>query len=80
MNVLNDFHCPTCDSLFVDEYRDIEVREIDCHNCSGTAGKVRAIPRFVLPGNDPKGFPTAHDAWQKKRREKLKEELKYEDS
>ena len=79
MNVLNDFLCPICDSLFVDEYRDIEVTEIVCHNCSGIAGKVRAVPRFVLPGNDL-GFPTAHDAWQKKRREKLKEELKHEDS
>jgi len=34
----------------------------------------------MLPGNDPAGFPTAADKWVKKREQKMREEMKADNS
>lgn len=73
MKVLNDFKCLGCDDQ--DEYFvDNSAREVVCRCCGATATKVRTVPNFSLPGNDPSGFPTAYDQWAKKREQKMKEE------
>lgn len=75
MKVLNDFYCPSCGrtkEYFV-ENTDTHV---SCHSCDERATKVRAVPNFVLPGNDPHGFPTAYDKWNKKRDQKIAQERK----
>lgn len=77
MNVLNDFLCAQCGTQkehFVDNF----VQTVKCQNCSGVASKVRSVPNFRLPGNDPAGFPTAADKWVKRREQKRQQELKAE--
>jgi hypothetical protein len=76
MKVLNDFNCNRCGILFVDRFLDNEITTYDCPHCGGIAEKVRPIPRFQLPGNDPAGFPSAHAKWSKKREQKIAHELK----
>jgi hypothetical protein len=80
MKVLNDFECTQCGVLQVDKYLDNETSTVDCLHCNGTAKKVRSVPRFVLPGNDPAGFPTAHANWEKKRIQKIAQETKADNS
>ena len=73
MRVLNDFYCPKCGhqkEYFVDN----EATSIDCQSCGSLATKVRSVPNFQLPGNDPAGFPTAADKWVKKREQKMAQE------
>lgn len=76
MRVLNDYGCDTCDykeELFLDN----DVITTPCPSCGGVAKKIRSVPNFMLPGNDPQGFPTAADKWVKKREEKMAEERKF---
>lgn len=73
MRVLNDYHCPSCgmtEELFVDN----STVTVVCQHCDATATKVRTVPNFTLPGNDPIGFPTAADKWVKKREQKMAQE------
>lgn len=76
MKVLNDFECTRCGGMFKDKYLDNSIATIDCLRCDGTAKKVRQLPNFQLPGNDPAGFPTAYDKWNKKREQKIALEKK----
>jgi hypothetical protein len=78
MRVLNDFHCNACGILYVDRLVDNKELTIDCLSCDGLATKTRSVPNFSLPGNDASGFPTAFDKWEKKRAQKIREELKQE--
>lgn len=75
MRVLNDFSCDHCgwsSELLVEN----DVTTVDCQDCPNIATKVRSVPNFVLPGNDPAGFPTAADKWVKKREQKMAQETK----
>lgn len=79
MKVLNDFRCDNCGTtkeLFLDN----NTHHVDCLDCGGVAEKVRSVPNFVLPGNDPAGFPTAADKWVKKREQKIREEQRTDNS
>jgi hypothetical protein len=80
MKVLNDFECTQCGTLLVDQYLDNETTTVDCLRCDGTAKKVQAIPKFILPGNDPAGFPTAAANWEKRREQKIAQEIKADNS
>ena len=75
MKVLNDFHCPSCGRT-EERFVDNTIVSVDCLHCNVSATKVRSVPNFQLPGNDPAGFPTAHDQWAKKRQQKIAEERK----
>lgn len=73
MKVLNDYYCGSCgrtEELFVEN----GLMTVECQHCQKDATKVRAVPNFQLPGNDPAGFPTAADKWVKKREQKMAEE------
>jgi hypothetical protein len=78
MRVFNDFSCDRCGVLYVDRYEDNTTTSIKCKSCDGMASKVRAVPRFVLPGNDKAGFPTAHAKWERNREQKIAQEMKQE--
>ena len=73
MKVLNDFACESC-GLQAEHFVENSVRTLACQECSGVATKVRSVPNFMLPGNDPAGFPTAADKWVKKREQKMAQE------
>ena len=79
MRVLNDYYCPKCGATH-EHFVDNEVLTVDCLDCQSPATKVRAVPNFMLPGNDPAGFPTAADKWVKKREQKMREEMKADNS
>ena len=79
MRVLNDFRCDKCGTT-KEYFLDNNARYVDCLDCGGVAEKVRAVPNFHLPGNDPAGFPTAADKWVKKREQKMREEAKTDNS
>ena len=79
MKVLNDYMCSQCGwakELFLEN----SINAVDCQDCGGVARKVRAVPNFQLPGNDPAGFPTAADKWVKKREQKIAQEKKAENT
>ena len=75
MRVLNDFECTTCGHQ-QEYFLDNETLETECQKCQGVAKKKRSVPNFQLPGNDPHGFPTAYDKWEKKREQKMALERK----
>ena len=77
MRVLNDFRCHLCDTV-KEHFVDNETVTVSCHSCKGLASKVRTVPNFQLPGNDPAGFPTAAEKWVKNREQKRQQELKAE--
>ena len=74
MKVLNDFLCDRCGTQ-TEEFLENHVSVIECIDCGGVARKVRTVPNFKLPGNDP-GYPTAYDQWAKKRDQKIAQEKK----
>ena len=79
MKVLNDYRCDHCgwqQELFVEN----SVTTVECQDCPNIATKVRSVPNFHLPGNDPAGFPTAADKWVKKREQKIAQEKKAENT
>ncbi len=78
MKVLNDYECPN--GHFKEYFVENSVTSLDCLECGQTATKVRSVPNFQLPGNDPAGFPTAYDQWNKKREQKMAQETKAENS
>ncbi len=79
MRVLNDFHCPACDTT-EERFVEASMGLVACTACGKEAKKVRTVPNFSLPGNDKAGFPTAYDAWEKKRNQKMAEERKQDNS
>ena len=76
MRVLNDFKCP--EGHINEHFVDNSDTTATCYACGATATKVRTVPNFQLPGNDPAGFPTAADKWVKNREQKRQQELKAE--
>ena len=76
MKVLNDYFCESC-GLQEEHFVDNLTLAVVCRECQGEATKVRSVPNFMLPGNDPAGFPTAADKWVKKREQKMAQEKKY---
>ena len=78
MRVLNDFRCSQ--GHFSEYFVDNNASSVDCLECGSLATKVRSVPNFQLPGNDAAGFPTAHAKWEKKREQKIAQELKSENS
>jgi hypothetical protein len=78
MRVFNDFKCPI--GHLNEHYVDNLETKVDCLDCGVEATKVRSVPHFQLPGNDPAGFPTAHANWEKKRMQKIAQETKADNS
>jgi hypothetical protein len=75
MRVLNDFYCPRCTTTkeyFVDNL----MTTVDCLYCQTEATRVQHATHFNLPGNDLAGFPTAHARWEKRREQKIAQEIK----
>ena len=79
MKVLNDYRCVQCGTTR-EYFVENSEKTVDCQGCGGTATKVRSVPNFTLPGNDPAGFPTAYDQWNKKREQKIAQEKKAENT
>ena len=77
MKVLNDYYCIGCGRTD-EHYIESTLWTVPCKGCGLEATKVRAVPHFQLPGNDQAGFPTAYEKWEKKRSQKIKEELRAE--
>jgi hypothetical protein len=75
VKVLNDYYCGSCGRT-EEHFVENTLTTVDCPACGESATKVRAVPNFSLPGNDPHGFPTAYDKWAKKREEKMAQERK----
>lgn len=74
LRVLNDFQCPRGHTH--EHLVDNLVHTVQCIDCKHQATKVRSIPNFQLPGNDPAGFPTEYGRWEKKRKQKMALEKK----
>ena len=79
MKVLNDYACESCGTQ-AEHFVENSVQTLKCLECEGVATKVRSVPNFMLPGNDPAGFPTAADKWVKKREQKIAQEQKSENA
>lgn len=54
---------------------DDSVRTTQCPHCSSNAIRIVSAPNMKLDGCSG-AFPTAYDAWDRKRAEKLKQEQK----
>lgn len=54
---------------------DDTVRDTTCPHCGSQASRIVSAPQMKLEGFSG-AFPTAYDAWSKKRAEKLKQEQK----
>lgn len=78
MRVLNDFKC--LDGHVHELYVDNELTLTVCQTCGKDATKVQNVPNFMLPGNDPSGFPTSADRWVKMREQKIAQEKKADNS
>jgi hypothetical protein len=77
MRVLNDYICP---SGHKNEYfLDNTANDTLCLECPERAEKVRSVPHFALPKNDP-GFPGEYSKWAKDRDVKIAAELKTDNS
>lgn len=65
-----------CDNSHISEsFIDESVRAIKCTHCSKDAGRIISRPRIKLEGITG-DYPTAYDAWERKRAEKLAIERK----
>ena len=54
---------------------DSEIRDIPCKVCGKEATRIISMPQVKLDGCSG-DFPSAYDAWSKKRSEKLTQERK----
>lgn len=79
MRVLNDYACSHC-GWQAEQFLENAITQTPCLECGGSAKKVRSVPNFQLPGNDPAGFPTAHAQWERKRDQKIRQEQSSESS
>jgi len=68
-----DFVCEDCNVM--EERFTFEPDEVVTHSCGKEMIRRPSAPMFKLNGTDP-SFPTAYDQWDKKRAEKLQQELK----
>ena len=68
-----EFYCDNAHrtEAFVDD----EIRNMPCKECGQDAHRIVSAPTMKLEGWTG-SFPTAYDAWERKRAEKLKVERK----
>lgn len=73
MKIINDFECAKGhkEEYFVDR----NVMSVTCRHCGNEANKLLSAPRIALDGCDS-GFPTASDAWIRRRESHMKYEAK----
>ncbi len=70
MKVLNDFHCSSCRTTS-EHLVDNGALTVVCPTCDATATKQRRPIRAKLDHT----FPGEADRWEKRRAQKLKEEM-----
>lgn len=54
-----------------EKYVDDEVTSVECPHCHNEASRIISSPRFKLEGITG-AFPTAYDAWERKRAEAMR--------
>lgn len=54
-----------------EKYVDDEVTSVECPHCHNEASRIISSPRFKLEGFTG-AFPTAYDAWERKRAEAMR--------
>lgn len=73
MRRIFEFLCS--DNHLSEAYIDDSERTIQCKECGKEAIRIVSKPNMKLEGISG-DYPTAYDAWERKRSEKLKEERK----
>ena len=73
MRRIFEFLCS--DNHLSEAYIDDSGRKIQCKECGKEAIRIVSKPNMKLEGISG-DYPTAYDAWERKRSEKLKEERK----
>lgn len=73
MRRIFEFLC--LDNHLSEAYIDDSERMISCKECGKDAHRIVSKPNMKLEGITG-DYPTAYDAWERKRAEKLKEERK----
>lgn len=73
MRRIFEFLCS--DNHISEAYIDESERTISCKECNKKAHRIVSKPNMKLEGITG-DYPTAYDAWERKRSEKLKEERK----
>ena len=68
-----EFECK--DNHISEAFVDEAVREIACRACAAPATRIISMVNMKLEGISG-AFPTAYDAWERKRSEKLAQERK----
>lgn len=71
-----DFLCPQ--GHRTEHFVDADIVEVQCH-CESMAKRQIATPRFALDGCSG-DFPTAADAWERKRESHMKKERKNQEN
>ena len=72
------YKCNSCDCVF-DSMNTIDNRhEANCPECGHKGTQKITAARLKLPFDDPSGFPTSYDAWERKRNQKMAQEKKQE--
>lgn len=69
-----DFECTACDHRF-EQLTQATAQLAPCGHCGNDAKRVVSATRFVLDGCSG-DYPTAYDAWNRKRKEKQQQEIK----
>jgi hypothetical protein len=72
--MIKDFRCPA--GHLTERFVENHVTMTPCQECMEQATNIVSGTSFQLPGNDPRGFPTAHAAWEKKRNQKMTQEAR----
>lgn len=67
-----DFKCPL--GHVTEHFVEAEIEQVQCE-CECMADRMISAPRFDLDGCSG-DFPTAADAWERKREQKMKQERK----
>lgn len=73
MRRMFEFECK--DNHISEAFVDESVREIACRACAAPATRIISMVNMKLEGISG-AFPTAYDAWERKRSEKLAQERK----
>lgn len=72
-----DFKCPQ--GHVAERFEDAETRAVECSECDQLALRQIATPRAVLEGFSG-AFPTAADAWERRRESHMRKERKIMDN
>lgn len=76
--ILYDWRCTECNTKF-DALAKMDDLTIECPQCGADSKRLISAPTFNLgDGKDP-DFPTAYDAWEKKNKQKVKQDKKFYD-